>query len=382
MKHLPLGELSLEAFLAEYWQKKPLLIRQALPKVKPPIAADELAGLACEEEVESRLIVQDAATDQWELTHGPFVDATFSELPATHWTLLVQAVDHWVPAAADFLAQFYFIPSWRVDDLMISYSGDKGGVGPHYDNYDVFLVQVSGRRQWEVGGLYDESSPRRPDTPVKILTEWEPEHTWILEPGDMLYVPPRVGHSGIAVGEECMTCSVGFRAPSHRDILLDFPEYVAEQLSEEVRYSDSGFAPQANPGQITPEAVKNVQRILTQYVEDHDRLAQWFGRYMTSPKYQEEEATQEEFLLNNVHQHLAAGGTLIKNEGSRFAFQENGKRLWLFVDGRQYTCSETVEELVKTLCAERSCSHLFGESEEHHLLILDLLNHGSLYLSE
>ena len=120
-------------------------------KIKPPIAADELAGLACEEEVESRLIIQDAVSDQWELTHGPFADATFSALPTTHWTLLVQAVDHWVPAAAEFLSQFYFIPSWRVDDLMISYSGDKGGVGPHYDNYDVFLVQVSGRRQWEVG---------------------------------------------------------------------------------------------------------------------------------------------------------------------------------------------------------------------------------------
>ncbi len=120
MKTVPLGDISLKTFLADYWQKKPLLIRQALPGIKPPIAADELAGLACEEEVESRLIIHDAGNEQWHLTHGPFVDATFSDLPTTHWTLLVQAVDHWVPAAADFLAQFYFIPSWRVDDLMIS----------------------------------------------------------------------------------------------------------------------------------------------------------------------------------------------------------------------------------------------------------------------
>ena len=151
MKTVPLGNLTLETFLAEYWQKKPLLIRRALPGIKPPIGADELAGLACEEDVESRLVVQDPTTDRWELTHGPFTEETFQNLPKTHWTLLVQAVDHWAPAAADFLSQFYFIPSWRVDDLMISYSGDKGGVGPHYDNYDVFLVQVSGRRQWEVG---------------------------------------------------------------------------------------------------------------------------------------------------------------------------------------------------------------------------------------
>ena len=382
MKKLPLGDIPLEAFLVEYWQKKPLLIRQALPQVKPPIAADELAGLACEEEVESRLIIHDAAADHWELTHGPFVDAIFSELPATHWTLLVQAVDHWVPVAADFLAQFYFIPSWRVDDLMVSYSGDQGGVGPHYDNYDVFLVQVSGRRQWEVGGLYDESSPRRPDVPVKILTEWEPEHCWTLEPGDMLYVPPRVGHSGIAVGEDCMTCSVGFRAPSHRDILLDFSESVGEELSDEVRYADPDLVPQVNPGQITPEAVKNVQKILKHYVEDHDGLAQWFGCYMTSPKYQDEEPTQEEHHLADVRQHVAGGGSLIRNEGSRFAFQEHGKTLWLFVDGRQYNCSELMTDLVKILCAERKLENPLGQSDEHDSLILELLNQGSLYLSE
>ncbi len=382
MEKLPLGDISLETFLAEYWQKKPLLIRQALPNVKPPIAADELAGLACEEEVESRLIVHDAATDQWELTHGPFVDATFSELPTTHWTLLVQAVDHWVPAAADFLALFYFIPSWRVDYLMISYSGDKGGVGPHYDNYDVFLVQVSGRRQWEVGGLYDEWSPRRPDTPVKILTEWESEQSWVLEPGDMLYVPPRVGHCGIAVGEDSMTCSVGFRAPSHRDILLDFSESIAEELSDEVRYADPDLVPQINPGQITPEAVKSVQNIIRQYAEDYDGLAQWFGCYMTSPKYQDEETPQEEHHLADVRQHIASGGRLIRNEGSRFAFQEHGKILWVFVDGRQYICSELMTDLVKTLCAERTLENPLGYSEEHDLLILDLVNQGSLYLSK
>lgn len=382
MNTLPLGDVSLETFLAEYWQKKPLLIRQALPNVKPPIGADELAGLACEEEVESRLIIHDAEADHWELTHGPFVDATFSELPAMHWTLLVQAVDHWVPAAADFLAQFYFIPSWRVDDLMISYSGDQGGVGPHYDNYDVFLVQVSGRRQWEVGGLYDESSPCRPDTPVKILTEWEPEQRWILEPGDLLYVPPRVGHRGVAVGEDCMTCSVGFRAPSHRDILLDFPEYIGETLSEEVRYADPDLVLQTNPGEIRVEAVNNVQKILRQYVDDQDSLAQWFGRYMTSPKYAEDEPVQEAYVLEDVQTHVASGGTLIKNEGSRFAFQQLGKDLWLFVDGRQYTCSQAMTELVKTLCANRTFRKILGQSEEQDSLILNLLNQGSLYLSD
>ena len=383
MKTIPLGDFSVEKFLAEYWQKKPLLIRQALREITPPIFPDELAGLACEEEVESRLIIRNTETDQWELTHGPFTEETFQALPRTDWTLLVQAVDHWVPAAADFLSQFYFIPSWRIDDLMISYSGDKGGVGPHYDNYDVFLVQVSGRRQWEVGGLYDESSPCRPETPVKILSEWQPEHCWVLEPGDLLYVPPRVGHSGIAVGENCMTCSVGFRAPSHGDILRDFSEYLGEQLSEEIRYADPDLVPQANPGQISPEAVKKVQRVLTQYIEDSDTLAQWFGRYMTSPKYLDEESAHEEYCLESVRQHLATGKKLIRNEGSRFAFQDYGKSLLLFVDGRQYTCRESVTELVRTLCAERIIPpELCVSSDEHDALLLDLLNHGSLYLAD
>ena len=235
MNAWPLGELSLEVFLAEYWQKKPLLIRNAFPSMSVPIEADELAGLACEAFVESRLIIQDAVSDKWELTHGPFTEKTFQSLPEKHWTLLVQAVDHWVPAAAEFLTQFHFIPSWRIDDLMISYSADGGGVGPHYDNYDVFLVQAQGRRQWEVGGSYDAEAPRRPDTPVMILSDWEPQQQWILESGDMLYVPPRVGHNGIAVGNDCMTCSVGFRcAVAQRD-----PEWVCQLCG---RFSERGHA--------------------------------------------------------------------------------------------------------------------------------------------
>jgi len=288
-----------------------------------------------------------------------------------------------VPAAADFLSQFYFIPSWRVDDLMISYSSDKGGVGPHYDNYDVFLVQTSGRRQWEVGGIYDEFSPHRLDTPVKILSEWEPEVRWILEPGDLLYVPPRVGHSGIAMGDACMTCSVGFRAPSHQEILRDFADFVGEKLSEDVRYSDPDLVPESISGRITPEALKNIQRILSQYVEDTELLAEWFGRYMTSPKYPDEEREQDEYYFEDIRKHLTAGGKLIRNEGSRFAFQERGSELWLFVDGRCYRCSREQEDLVNFLCADRIFDpNLFMAIEEHLPLLIDLLNHGSLYVPD
>ncbi len=193
-----LGDISVETFIAEYWHKKPLLVRQAFNNMSLPVTPDELAGLACEEGVESRLLVETPSTGDWQLRHGPFAETLFTELPKDHWTLLVQAVDHWVPEAADFVEQFRFIPSWRMDDLMVSYAAKGGGVGPHYDNYDVFLVQAEGQRRWEIGGCYDEDSEFLADKPVRILKHWQPQQSWVLNPGDMLYLPPRVGHNGVA----------------------------------------------------------------------------------------------------------------------------------------------------------------------------------------
>ncbi|WP_415905815.1 cupin domain-containing protein [Neptuniibacter sp. QD48_55] len=375
----PFGDISVETFLAEYWQKKPLLIRNAFPNFEPPVTADELAGMALEEDVESRLITQSPDGKDWSLTHGPLQEDTFADLPDSHWTLLVQSVDHWIPEANELLEHFRFVPNWRLDDLMISYAADGGGVGPHYDNYDVFLIQASGTRRWEVGGIYGEDSPRRPDVPVMILPEWEPEHVWDLQPGDMLYVPPRVGHNGFAIGDDCMTYSVGFRAPSHQEMMSGFTDYLSDITKAEDRYSDSDLALQANPGEITDQALERVKSALKEYIDSPELLTHWFGQFMTEPKNPEHGADQVcEMDEEEIAELLEAAIPLCRSEGSRFAFNRLDDHFILFVDGKGCACSEGQVTLAESLCA-----NLYHEqiepTEENLQLLKALLLQGSVY---
>ncbi|WP_415881317.1 JmjC domain-containing protein [Neptuniibacter sp. QD34_54] len=375
----PFGDISIETFLAEYWQKKPLLIRNAFSNFEPPVTADELAGMALEEDVESRLIIQSPDGKDWSLKHGPLQEETFAELPDSHWTLLVQSVDHWIPEANELLEHFRFVPNWRLDDLMISYAADGGGVGPHYDNYDVFLIQASGTRRWEVGGIYGEDSPRRPDVPVMILPEWEPEHVWDLQPGDMLYVPPRVGHNGFAIGDDCMTYSVGFRAPSHQEMMSGFTDYLSDITKAEDRYRDSDLALQANPGEITDQALERVKSALKEYIDSPELLTHWFGQFMTEPKNPEHGADQVcEMDEEEIAELLLAGIPLCRSEGSRFAFNRLDDHFILFVDGKGCACSEGQVTLAESLCA-----NLYHEqiepTEENLQLLKALLLQGSIY---
>ncbi len=283
-----LGDISIEQFLKEYWQQKPLLIRQAIPGFKPPLSADELAGLALEDWVESRLVIEQGATP-WELRNGPFTEHDFARLPETNWTLLVQAVDQIVPDVSELLDYFRFIPNWRLDDIMISYAVDQGSVGPHFDYYDVFLLQAEGTRTWHIGQTCNANSPRIEGTPLNILAEFESCQHWELEPGDMLYLPPKIAHWGIANGE-CMTYSIGFRAPSHADILGEFSAEVASHLSNDMRFSDAQQRQLQNPGEIQTHDIEQVARIIRSFADDTKQLTQWFGRYMTQTKYEQDPA--------------------------------------------------------------------------------------------
>jgi 50S ribosomal protein L16 3-hydroxylase len=386
ISNFPLGDMSAETFLRDYWQKKPLLIRNAFPDFEPPVSADELAGLACEDDVESRLVLQDAEGKNWELENGPFSDERFSSLPASHWTLLVQAVDHWVPEANALLEQFRFIPSWRIDDLMISYATKGGGVGPHYDNYDVFLIQASGQRRWEIGGIFGEDSPRRDDTPVMILPEWDAEETFILNPGDMLYVPPRLGHNGTAESDDCMTYSVGFRAPSHADILRQFTDYVGEQLKSETRYSDPDLSLQSSPGQILQTDIEKVRGIISGYLNEPDLLENWFGEYMTEQKYPEQSGPSEDaelYAVEVITEYLEDGGLLYRSEGSRFAYREkpDGGAV-LFVNGIACEISLDSVDFARALCDLPAISVIDVPTREAQEVVTELYNMEALYGEE
>lgn len=385
-----LGDMPIETFLKDYWQKKPLLIRQAFADFESPLAADELAGLALEESVESRIIIEQRRPHQrsnWALKCGPFSDKDFTELPKSHWTLLIQAVDQYVPEISALLDEFRFIPNWRLDDVMVSYAPDGGSVGPHFDYYDVFLLQAHGQRRWQTGQTCSAQSPRLDGTPLSILKTFDSGDDWVLEPGDMLYLPPQLAHWGIAQGDDCMTYSFGFRAPSHADILGELAHDIGSSLSNDQRYTDAGIRLQDNPGEISADAIEQIQSIIKQHLQDPSAIAAWLGRYMTESKYSESD--EEDTEQNNWHSddwlvNIACGAVIERNLGARFVYYQADKSdlgIQLYVDGQSYDCDLALAEklCLQTKFFEEDLSDL---NAEQLALISNLLNRGSLCIED
>ncbi|MFV9655847.1 JmjC domain-containing protein [Pseudomonas sp. NY15366] len=374
-----LGGLTAREFLRDYWQKKPLLVRQAIPDFESPISPDELAGLALEEEVESRLVIEHGERP-WELQRGPFNEDTFQDLPERDWTLLVQAVDQFVPEVAELLEDFKFLPKWRIDDLMISFAAPGGGVGPHFDNYDVFLLQAHGHRRWQIGQMCDSDSPLLPHADLKILAEFEPTDEWVLEPGDMLYLPPRLAHNGIAE-DDCMTYSVGFRAPSAAEVLTHFTDFLGQFLPDEERYSDADIQPSEDPNQIQRDALERLKALLNEHMSDERLLMTWFGQFMTEPKYPELvagiEIEEEDFLGA-----LEDGAILIRNPSARMAWSEVGEDLVLFASGQSRLVSTSLRELLKLICSADALHvenlGVWLADDEGRTLLWELVKQGSL----
>lgn len=274
-----LGGITAEAFLRDYWQKKPLLIRQAIPGFQGLLSPEELAGLACEEAVQSRLVMQRKGT--WTLEHGPIDEERFGELPDRDWTLLVQELNHHLPEAATLLQRFDFIPYARLDDLMVSYAPEGGGVGPHFDSYDVFLLQGRGKRRWRISQQQDLALVE--GVPLRILKYFETEQEFVLEAGDMLYLPPHVAHWGIAV-DDCMTYSIGFRAPSAQELATQFLVYLQDRVNIPGMYADPDLTLQQHPAEIAQAMTARVAAMLAQISWQASDIADFLAQYLSEPK--------------------------------------------------------------------------------------------------
>ncbi len=316
----------------------------------------------------------------WELRRGPFSEDSFSQLPEREWTLLVQAVDQFVPEVAELLEHFRFLPSWRIDDVMISFAAPGGSVGPHFDNYDVFLLQGKGKRHWKIGQMCDSDSALLEHADLRILADFEESEGWILEPGDMLYLPPRLAHCGIAL-DDCMTYSVGFRAPSAAEVLTHFTDFLSQFLPDEDRYTDADAQPVTDPHQIQHDALDRLKSLLAEHMSDERLLLTWFGQFMTEPRYPElvvgPELEEEDLLAGLQH-----GAILIRNPSARLAWSEVDDDLLLFASGQSRYLPGKLRELLKMICAAEAL-HIDNlgpwlEDEDGRGLLCELVKQGSV----
>jgi len=324
-------------FLRAYWQKKPLLIRQAFPGYVAPLTPEDLAGLACEEAALSRLVTYQRRKDEWTLRSGPFAEDEFPKLGKKDWTLLVQDMDKWDMDVRALLDRFRFLPAWRIDDVMISFATPGGSVGPHVDQYDVFLLQAQGRRRWQIDVDPKASKAFRPGVDLKLLQTFNASHEWVLEPGDMLYLPPGVPHHGEAV-DACMTFSIGMRAPSQAELIVDLAEELAATLAEEARYADPDLREPADAFEIDDDALARVDLALAALQGmDAAKKREWFGRFITRYRASGEiSAAPKTPGIAAVEKSLLEGGLLLRHPFARAAWSRQGRQAQLFVSGESF----------------------------------------------
>lgn len=333
MYQLKINNLCEQEFLNQYWQKKPLLIKQGFTDFQDPIEAEELAGLAMEESIESRIVTNH--NNDWQAYQGPFED--FEKLTEQHATLLVQAVDHWHSDAAQLLHPFRFIPNWRIDDLMISYSTPKGGVGPHLDQYDVFIIQGEGKRHWRVG-LPDPTLKQFAQNKKLLQVEqFEAVIDCILEPGDILYIPPGCPHEGYAI-ENALNYSVGFRAPNQQDLFSSFADHVIDTDSGQKRYTDHTLALRDSKGELLQSETDKVKTLMQALLNNDELFKHWLGNTLSQAKHEMDLAPLEEpitcdqmsdFIANNAEEFERLGGV-------RAIYQQLEDTLLLSINGENY----------------------------------------------
>lgn len=274
-----LGGLTAKEFLRDYWQKKPLLIRRAFRNFDGLIDQQQLLALACMEDVQARLVTQ--RRGKFALHQSPFVAEDMDKLGKSNWTVLVQGVNHHLPEAAELLGHFSFIPHARLDDLMVSYAPKGGGVGPHFDSYDVFLLQGSGHRRWQISSQADHSLIA--GAPLRILSDFRVEQEWVLEAGDMLYLPPHYAHNGIAK-DDCMTYSIGFRTPAYQELAEQFLVYLQDRIVVDGMYADPDLKTQQHPSEISAAMLRQTAQAINKVRWDKEDIANFLGCYLSEPK--------------------------------------------------------------------------------------------------
>jgi 50S ribosomal protein L16 3-hydroxylase len=346
-QNLPLG-MPTEAFLQHYWQKHPLLIRQAFAHFESPITADDLAGLACEPMALSRLIQHDRTNDDWTVKHGPLDDHDFAQLPERDWTILVQDCDKLLGDIEPLLKHFRFIPSWRIDDIMISYAVAGGSVGAHTDQYDVFLLQAHGHRQWQISATSNFDGALRDDVELKMLRSFSPDHDWVLAPGDMLYLPPNIAHHGVAQ-DACLTFSIGMRAPALSEMLIDFAEQQTEVLSDTQRYTDPNLAQPQNPAEIDDLAIAQVHAQLQYLLTSNPHsIRDWFAGFITRYRSAHTTAPAETPITSLLlREHLKRDGALYRCPWSRYAFVREADAVKAWFAGQSFICSLSLAVLLQ-----------------------------------
>jgi 50S ribosomal protein L16 3-hydroxylase len=371
------GGLTARAFLDRHWQKRPLVVRGAFPDFQDPLDPDELAGLACQPEVESRLVLE-RGRRPWQVVEGPQQERRLRRLPGSHWTLLVQEVDKNVPAVAALRAPFRFLPGWRIDDVMVSFAPEAGTVGPHVDSYDVFLIQGRGRRRWQVASRFDPELRQGLD--LRMLRRFQPEQEWVLEPGDLLYVPPGVAHHGVSL-EPSLTYSVGFHAPSRAEVVTRWARHRALDPRGAQHYADPDLRPARHPGELTRAAVGRLREMVeTSLAARGAEFARFAGELVTEPRGVPPEPRRRKLTAAELARRLRRGALRPCAE-SRAAFVRGRGGAWLCVDGRSHWLGGAEAPLAVLLSSGRPLrsAELFPWLSEPAVaaLLLELVNAGA-----
>lgn len=381
MFDLKINALSHAEFLKEYWQKKPLLIKGGFADFEDPIEPEELAGLAMEEAIESRLITNHA--DKWESYHGPFED--FSLLTETNSTLLVQAVDHWHPTAAELLEPFRFIPNWRIDDLMISYSTPGGGVGPHLDQYDVFIIQGEGKRHWRVGMPDANLKEFAQNKSLLQVEQFNAIIDEVLEPGDILYIPPGCPHEGYAV-ENALNYSVGFRAPDTKDFLSNFADYLIDNELGKTRYSDKTLSLRASCGELKSDEVEKIQAIMLDAINDKQTIRHWLATYLSQPKHDMDLLPLDEHISSDELANYLSSQEINRAGGVRTFYQKLDNELIFSINNETFILPINMLEAVKLLTDKTTffSEEIFPALEclDFAQMLTKLINEGFYYILE